>query len=264
MTKLQGAPISAVSCPGRRDGFDLTEPDAVADYFARNQVDAVIHCAALVPKAAADYADDLAGAASVRMTENLVATGVPHIVFASSMTVYHPETSMPVREDSIVPGVTGYGGSKRRAEQMLCAADNLKTTILRLPGLFGPPRKGGLLHNAAMQLAQGQTPELSGSFPMWAALHVEDAADLLCRAVRTPPAQSRILNAGYADPMSVTGTVSRLAAIFGIEMPEGDAPVFQMDLTALTAELGLPAHSLETRLRELAAKARTMEERVCA
>tara|TARA_Y100001970_G_scaffold179552_1_gene218590 strand:+ start:3020 stop:3796 length:777 start_codon:yes stop_codon:yes gene_type:complete len=256
--------IAATACPGRRDGLDLTDSEATINYFVRGKFDAVIHCAAYVPKVAKDYLDDGAGAASLSMTENIIAANVPHIVFTSSMTVYPSGSPMPVREDSPDTGVTGYGGYKRRAERALCAAEHLKATILRLPGLFGAPRQGGLLHNAAMRFAQGQVPTLTTPFPMWAAIHVDDAADLLCRAAGTPPARSLILNAGYPDPMSVTRTVSQLAAIFGIEIPEDDAPLFQMDLSALTKELGLPAHSLGERLRELAVSAQESEETVCA
>lgn len=261
---LQEAGISATACPGRHDGLDLTDSGATINYFVRANFDAVIHCAAYVPKAAEDYVDDVAGAASLSMTENIIAANVPHIVFTSSMTVYPPGSPMPVREDSPDTGVTGYGGFKRRAERALCAAEHLKATILRLPGLFGAPRQGGLLHNAAMRFAQGGVPTLTTPFPIWAAIHVDDAADLLCRAVGIPPARSLILNAGYPDPMSVTRTMSRLAAIFGIEMPEGNAPLFQMDLSALSKELGLPAHSLGERLRELAISAQEVEETVCA
>ncbi|PPR11146.1 MAG: GDP-L-fucose synthase [Alphaproteobacteria bacterium MarineAlpha11_Bin1] len=261
---LQRVGIAATACPGRRDGLDLTDSEATINYFVRGKFDAVIHCAAYVPKVAKDYLDDGAGAASLSMTENIIAANVPHIVFTSSMTVYPSGSPMPVREDSPDTGVTGYGGYKRRAERALCAAEHLKATILRLPGLFGAPRQGGLLHNAAMRFAQGQVPTLTTPFPMWAAIHVDDAADLLCRAAGTPPARSLILNAGYPDPMSVTRTVSQLAAIFGIEIPEDDAPLFQMDLSALTKELGLPAHSLGERLRELAVSAQESEETVCA
>ncbi len=261
---LHEAGFSATACPGRRDGLNLSDLDSVMDYFGRSKIDAVIHCAANVPKAAADYADDVAGAASLRMTENIIAAGVPHIVFASSMTVYRAGSPMPVREDSENPGATGYGGFKRQAERILCAADHLKTTILRLPGLFGSSRQSGLLHKAAMCFAQGRIPALTAPFPMWAAMHVDDAADLICRAARTPPDRSLILNAGYPDPMSVTGTVSRLAAIFGIEMPEGDARAFQMDLAALQKELGLPAKTLDARLCEIASSAQEAEQSVCA
>jgi len=256
--------IPATVCPGRRDGFDLTHTDSVTDYFSHENFDAVIHSAAVVPKTAEDYANDLAGAASLRMTENIIATGVPHIVFTSSMTVYRDGLPLPVREDDADQGGTGYGGYKLQAERALRAADHLKTTILRLPGLFGPPRESGLLHNAAIELAKGRFPDLNPPFPMWAAMHVDDAADLLCRAALKRPVHSRILNAGYPDSMSVTRTVSQLAARFGIGMPEGDARAFRMDITALIEELGPPRTTLDTRLDELARSVRQIEESVCA
>jgi len=256
--------IPAVACPSRRDGCDLTHLQSVIDYFSRENFTAVIHCAAVVPKSAKDYADGAAGAASLRMTENIVAAGVPHVVFTSSMTVYRDGLLLPVREDDADQEAKGYGGYKLQAERALCAADHLKTTILRLPGLFGPPRESGLLYNAAIELAKGRFPDLNPPFPMWAAMHVDDAADLLCRAALKRPVHSCILNAGYPDSMSVTRTVSQLAARFGIGMPEGDARAFRMDITALIEGLGPPRTTLDTRLDELARSVRQIEGSVCA
>jgi len=261
---LRDMGIPAVACPSRREGCDLTHLQSVIDYFSRENFTAVIHCAAVVPKSAKDYADGAAGAASLRMTENIVAAGVPHVVFTSSMTVYRDGLLLPVREDDADQEAKGYGGYKLQAERALCAADHLKTTILRLPGLFGPPRESGLLYNAAIEFSKGRLPALRPPFPMWAAMHIDDAADLLCRAVRRPPANSRVLNAGYLDSMSVTRTVSQLAAKFGIDMPEGEARAFRMDVTELEKELGSPLNTLDARLDELARSVRRAEEPVCA
>ncbi len=260
IARLKALGLAAESCPGPAEGLDLTDADAARHYFAGRDLSALIHCAAIVPKASAEYADTGTAEKSVAMAKAIAAAGIGEVVFASSMTVYPGDATIPVREEDAADDAAGYAGGKLRAERTLCAAAGTVATILRLPGLFGAPRTGGLLHNAAAAFARGRAFPLPYPAPLWAALHVDDAADLLVRAALKPAHATRILNAGYSEPMSVTLTVSQLAARFGIGLPEGDAPRFEMDLSRLEATLGRPDGTLAGRLDQLAAAARADAE----
>jgi nucleoside-diphosphate-sugar epimerase len=264
VSRLQRLGIAHSACPGRAGGLDLTDAIRVRDYFAGGPFDVVIHCAAEVPKSSAGYADDRAGERSLKMAENLLASAPPHIVFASSMTVYPADAVMPVREEDADDHAGGYAGYKRRAESVLEGAQTTDVTILRFPGFFGPSRKNGLLFNAAREFANDGTPELADPAPLWAAMHVDDAADLCVRAAVSPPPGQLVLNAGYDCPMSVTSTVAALAGLFGRAMVPGDAPVFQMNLTRLKKTIGLADATLADRLAELAAEARVAQEAALA
>ena len=264
VSRLRHLGVLHAACPGRAGGLDLTDRAQVADYFAPGRFDVVIHCAAEVPKSSADYADIEAGERSLRMTENLAAASAPHIVFASSMTVYPADARMPIREEDACDHASGYADFKCRAERVLEEARGTNVTIFRFPGLFGPSRESGLLFNAARELANGKTPKLVDPAPLWAAMHVDDAATLCVRAAISPQPGSAVLNAGYDCPMSVTSTVADLAEMFGQSMPRGDAPVFQMNLTRLNQTFGLADHTLADRLSELAATARATQEAALA
>ena len=262
--RLQRLGVKHTSCPGRTGGLDLTDKAQVRDYFTPGRFDVVIHCAAEVPKSSAGYADDEAGERSLKMTENLLACVPPNIVFASSMTVYPADAAMPVREEDADEHAGGYAGFKRRAERILEGAQETGVTILRFPGMFGPPRESGLLFNAAREFANGRSPNLADSAPLWSAMHVDDAADLCVRAAISPPSDQLILNAGYDCSMSVTSTVAELAALFGKSIARGEAPVFQMNLTRLKKTIGLADRTLADRLAELAAEARSAQEAALA
>jgi nucleoside-diphosphate-sugar epimerase len=173
------------------------------------------------------------------------------------MTVYRDNGGRPVREEETAGDLEGYALGKRRAERRLLAADGIDATILRLPGLFGGARLGGFLYNAACAFAAARAPSVPPCPPLWAAMHVDDAAELCIRAATRAPHGSMLLNAGYADTMSLSGALADLARLFATTAPACDAPLFAMDLTRLERELGtLPADSLPRRLRELADLAR--------
>ena len=126
-------------------------------------------------------------------------------------------------------------------------------TVLRLPGLFGSPRLGGLLWNAALALARGTTPRLPDQPVLWAALHVEDAAQAFVTAAQSMPDRSGIVNVGYPGTFSTTSAVNALAGLFGrAPLTGAEAPEFAMDLTRMKTDLGLPERSFEDRLRDLA------------
>lgn len=236
---------------------DLCDADAVAGLVPDWAERTVVHLAAQVPKSAEDYGDEGAAGANKRMVESLLTQRPKHLIFASSMTVYVAEEAMPVREEAAGAPAQGYAGSKRQSELRLLEAKQTLVTVLRFPGLFGAPRLGGLLWNVAVALARGDVPQLPEQPPLWAAMHVQDAARACVAAALRTPDQSRVMNVGYPGRFSTTLAVNALAEIF--ERPaltKAEAPEFEMDLTLMTTYLGLPQGSFDARLRDLAEEAK--------
>lgn len=259
--RAQGVDVVGVGSSSRgKGGCDLTNLRQVEALLRRTAAKVVVHCAARVPKSDGEYADQVAANDSRLMVENLLEAGRSHIVFPSSMTVYTADTPLPVREHDAAPAPPGYAGGKKAAEDLLLAAHGTCATVLRLPGLFGPPRRSGMLYNAATAYAAGGEPRLPAQAPLWAGLHVDDAALLCARAALRPPGESLVLNAGYAQRMSLCSAVRVLACLFGRRPPAFDGPDFEMDLSRLQRTLGLPAKGFTARLEELAAWARAEVE----
>ncbi len=242
---------------GGEPGCDLTDPQAVGQLLASCGADTVVHCAASVPKDGPDYRDAEAAARNLQMVENLLAARPRQLVFTSSMTVYPASAAMPVREaDAAGPG-PDYGGSKRAAELLIEQQPRIRSTVLRLPGLFGAPRRGGLLFNAAAAFAAGRPLELPPEMPLWAAMHVDDAAEICARAALASPPRSGVFNVGYPGPCSIPSALEQLARMLDADLPDmAPAPVFEMDLSRLEQAFGLPEKSFEDRLRELASEVR--------
>ncbi len=229
---------------------ELTDRAAVQSLMRRTGSRQVIHCAAVVPRNAAGYADIDNARDNLRMVENLLGADTEHIVFVSSMTVY-PDRIEVAREENAAAEGAGYAASKLRAEELLIANTAAVATILRLPGLFGPPRQGGVLFNAAYSFACGRIPHLDSDLPRWSALHVDDAAALLVRAVQSTPGSSRVMNAGYSGPMSIADAVHRIARRFGVDFDAGKAKWFSFDLARLKHEFGPAPDNFDRRLDEL-------------
>ena len=104
-------------------------------------VDTVVHLAAVVTTPLGFGEPALMNHVNHWGTESLLevslATGVRHLVFASSSAVYGP--GGPHTEAHVLRPVGPYGQSKRSAEQavMLARHRGLQTTILRFGSVFG-------------------------------------------------------------------------------------------------------------------------------
>jgi nucleoside-diphosphate-sugar epimerase len=230
---------------------DLTDGAATVALLSQYSDSPIINCAAVVPKSPSGYFDESTAAANLAMVRNLANAKPRRVIFASSMTVY-PEGTLLAREEDAVAIGKGYASSKLEAERILLACPDITTTILRLPGLFGLPRRGGVLANSALALARGDVPTLDPSLPQWAAMHVEDAAEICVRATLVSEPYSMVMNAGYPEPMAIADAVMQLATLFGREVSVPPPKWFAFDLARLHSFLGPVAGKFDDRLRQMA------------
>lgn len=235
---------------------DLGDRDATRTLIAQYPHSRVIHCAAAVPKSRSGYLDEQAATESLEMARNLAAARPRRVVFASSMTVY-PSGILRAREEDAVSIGKGYASAKLEAERLFLACPDITATVLRLPGLFGLPRRGGVLCNSALVLAHGGIPVLDASLPQWAAMHIEDAAEICIRAASVPASCSMVMNAGYPERMAIADAITQLAALFGRELPVPLPKWFAFDLSRLHAVLGPVSGKFNHRLSALADWARS-------
>ena len=259
MLRKRGIVAKGIGRSGQCDIYcDLCDPVATKTLIAQYPNSRIIHCAAAVPLSYEDYFDEVAASASLEMVQNLVDASPRHIVFISSMTVY-PEGTILAREEDVIAPVGGYAASKYQAERILLENLNITATILRIPGLFGLPRKGGILFNSALALARGENPTMQPILPQWAALHVEDAADICIRAALVTPNHSVVMNAGYPDRMAISDAVTRLAYLLERQVSVPPPKWFAFNLAKLDAHLGPVSGRFNDRLKDLADRARMAE-----
>ena len=206
---------------------DLTDPAAVVKIFDREMVDAVLHTAVLLPDALPHY-EERAVAANVLATVNLaaaaLAAGCPRFVFCSSVSVYGT-TAINRRfaeEDSPAPE-DAYGWSKVAAEQYLqlcCARGGISGVSLRLAGLHGPGRQGGIFYRAAQAAIQRQPIQLPHTRVPFQFLYLDDAVESTLRALDTNVNETlgyTVINVASAVAPSLCNIVTAAARRAGID-----------------------------------------------
>lgn len=176
---------------------DLTDRLAVRALLDMVGPSRVLHCAAVVPKHPAGYSDGMAAAQSLAMTRNLAELAACPITFASSMTANY--------------AIGGYARGKLLAERAVEERGNAGDRILRLPGLFGAPRRSGVLYNAALAFLTEQPFTLDPQTGPWAAMDVSDAATCMVAGFYDGP----------TEPMDIRAAVSLVAHECGTEWGDG-------------------------------------------
>ena len=241
LTKEKIAVISVTRSSTKEDTkvCDLTSKSKVKKLLERTNPSRIIHCAAAVPKevggVVTGYKSISAAEESLAMALNISEVSTCPVVFISSMSVYDNGVFIenPVCEEAgIYESSTPYAASKYTAEKGMEKLTNSGLITLRLPGLFGKPRITGVLYKAAYAFLSGKEFKLT-STPLWAAMHVEDAADSCVRAakIRDFP-ESDTINIGYSDIFNIISVIKLLADICSVEWNDGalSAPNFQANL----------------------------------
>ena len=234
---------------GNIECCDLTDASAVARMMDRVFPDCIIHCAAYVPKTIEAYNDRNGADAGYRMLENVLNSSDCPVVFVSSMTVYGAVREQPIVESDAGDPVSAYGKSKWQAELRL-KADGRPALAVRIPGLFGPARRSGLVHNVVSALkhrhAEPQLPEVA---VLWAAMHVEDAAECIVKLAGLPMHEFEAVHVGYPGAYSIDSFVALACDIFGghIEYVVKQ-PRFEFDLSRAESRDSLPGNSFRGAL----------------
>lgn len=262
---------------GRRVAFyrvDLLDRDQLTAVFAAENLDAVIHFAALksvgesVNQPLRYYHNNVTG--TIRLLEVMDHYDVRHIVFSSSATVYGAPDKMPIAEDAPLAPLNPYGETKVMAEQILAdlhrADARWRIAILRYfnpvgadpSGLIGEDPNGipnNLLPYIA-QVAVGRLPYLQVFGDAYATpdgtgvrdyIHVVDLALGHSRALDKLADEVGIItcNLGTGQGYSVLEVVAAFERISGRRIPlkivdprAGDAAVSFADPTRAARELG--------------------------
>lgn len=110
------------------------------------------------------------------------------IVFVSSMTIYSPLNEIPIKENSIkTPQPHIYGLSKYIGEEIInfvCYHTDIKSLIIRIPGLFGGDRKSGYIYNAIKAINKNQDFTIYfDNLEYWECADVNDIAEMLIELI---------------------------------------------------------------------------------
>ena len=266
-----------------RSGFSFLKADvadtvAVAETFSRNRLERVIHLAAQAgvryslthPHAYVDA--NVTG--FLNILEGCRHSGVPHLVYASSSSVYGANTKAPFAEtDPCDHPVSLYAASKRANELMAHTYSHLfglPTTGLRFFTVYGPwGRPDMALFLFTRAILAGQPIQVFNAGRMRRDFsYVEDIVDGVLRAAERIPAPGRmpvppspaaaaapyrVYNLAGRGSVELTRLINVLEAALGrqatrelVPMQPGDVPETAADLTLAERDLGYdPKTSIE-------------------
>jgi len=261
--------------------LDIADRDGMAALFRDNRFDAVMHLAAQAgvryslenPYAYVDA--NLVGFANV--LEGARHSGVRHLVFASSSSIYGANTRLPFTErDNVDHPVSLYAATKKANELMAHSYAHLfglPCTALRFFTVYGPWGRPdmALFKFTAGILAGRPIPVFNRGEMIRDLTYVDDIVEGVARVIDTPPAPDpawrgnapdpatsyapyRVYNIGNNQPVKLMRYIQVLEECLGkkavldlLPMQAGDVPATYADTSALEAAVGFrPATPIET------------------
>lgn len=232
---------------------DLENPKKTKEVILGVRPDWIIHCAAVVPKTALDYENKENAKRNLRMLESVLQGSNCPVALVSSMTVYPKDVGQPVREEEADSGSPSceYGKGKFQAEQRL-RNDGRPGLAIRIPGLFGPDRRSGIVYNLINAIKTGEKPVLPKKPMVWAGMDVSDAAKWIVKLICCECKEYESVNLAYPSIYSVNRLVSVVGEIFKKDLGYSvNHPDFQFDLGRLWKKANEPLQTLKESIVNL-------------
>ena len=268
--------------------MDIADRTAIADLFAREKFERVIHLAAQAgvryslqnPLAYAD--SNLVG--FVNILEGCRHNQVKHLVFASSSSVYGGNRKMPFSEhDSVDHPVSLYAATKKANELMAHTYSHLyglPTTGLRFFTVYGPWGRPDMAYfSFTKAILEGRGIDVYNFGDMQRDFtYIDDIVEGVVRVCdriasanpdyspeQPDPGSSnvpfRIFNIGNQDPVPLLDFIGAIESALGktaekrlLPMQDGDVPATYADTTALRDWVGFsPGTSVQDGINRFAA-----------
>ena len=220
--------------------------------FPNRIFDAVVHLAALAGVRPSldrpfEYLDtNLTG--TLRLLEHCRIHGIGRFVFASSSSVYGPETPLPASEDGPTDPCSPYALTKLQGEQwgrLYARLHDLRFVALRFFSVWGPGQRPDLALEAfSRRIAAGLPVVINGDGSQRRDLtHVWDVARAVELALRWPGPGSVVLNVGTGRNHSVLDMAKAAAKTVTPRLEHqaahpADVPETLASIRAVGAELG--------------------------
>ena len=264
---------------------DVSERTEMTELFREHQCDKVVHLAAQAgvryslenPYAYTD--SNLTG--FINILEGCRATGVSHLVYASSSSVYGANQRTPFSvQDSVGHPISLYAATKRANELMAHSYSHLydlPTTGLRFFTVYGPwGRPDMALYLFTRAILAGEPIQLFNEGRMKRDFtYIDDIVEGLLRVIDQPAtanpdwsgdapalasssAPYRVYNVGNQNPVSLDEFVATLEDCLGKKaikelaaMQPGDVQETSADTSSLAADFGFqPETSLTTGMQK--------------
>ncbi len=154
-------------------------------------------------------------------TRNVVASAIENqverFVFFSTVAVYG-ESDEPLDESASTKPTTDYGASKLEAERIALATSELKTTVLRLPVVYGARDRGNVA-KLVEAIRRNRYFIVGDGLNLKSMVAVENVVDAALLAADAQRAIGQIFIVADARPYSQTEIAATIAELLGCRKP---------------------------------------------
>lgn len=245
--------------------LDYSDPSSIKTVLGREQYDLMVILAAnktIKPLAQVNFKDSLFRDNVAGLNNLLIQIGTlppPVVIFMSSMTVYSPDVTSPVKENSLLIPIHNYGLSKLIGEQLF--SYHLRRwkgrgVIVRLPGVFGGQRQGGYIYFLIKQMLNNRPVEVNSTgLGFWEAIYLDDLVEIFTEFVRKYPAgkQLEVFNLGYGKEVDFIKTADLIKRLIRskseIKVTKRDYVKFFLDNHKISKYVNLKKYSYSQALR---------------
>ena len=193
--------------------------------------------------------------ATERLLEAAWQEGVGPFVYASSSSVYGPDSGGPVTEDSPRRPASPYGLSKLAAEELVglyARERGLPATVLRYFTVYGPRQRPEMaLARFISAAVEGRSVEIFGDGEQVREMtYISDVVDATVTALeQTPGPAIRACNVGGGTRTTVNGMLDAVRWATGMPVEAVYGPPAEGDVRSTWADSGRAARELGYRPR---------------
>jgi nucleoside-diphosphate-sugar epimerase len=208
-----------------RSDLDLLDLKSVSHYLAKNQIDSIIHCAALVGGIQANIANPFEYLnTNIRLDSNLMSAAqeerVTNFLYVASSCMYPANTTQPMKESQILTGEPektneGYALAKIVGTKTVeIVGEELNWRTLILSNMYGPGDKYNYAESHLIAAIIKKVTEAksnnSSYIQMWGTgavrrefTYVDDIADYISKLIFNLDKIPQIMNVGIGVDYSV-------------------------------------------------------------
>ncbi len=229
---------------------DIRDRQAIEKIFKENNIDVVIHLAAMAGVRPSIENPVLYQEVNCMGTQNILEemklNNITNLVMASSSSVYGNCKTVPFKEDMIVDfAISPYAATKKANEVMTHVYHklfNFNVIMLRFFTVFGPKQRPDLAINkfTRLMLEDKEIPMFGDGTTSRDYTYIEDIVDGIIRSAKYVENNNNvyeILNLGNSTPVTLKEMINTIAKVLGKEPKINQLPMQPGDVQRTFADI---------------------------
>ena len=167
----------------------------------------LLHLAGYVPKNVKDY-ETPKNKKNIEIFENILKSNIKNIYLISTYAIFGNNNVINEKIPNKKKKLNTYSKSKLIIEKIALKSKK-KVVILRVPGIFGYPRKSGLIYNTIIKLLKNKEPHINKNLPQIIVMHLRTIVTILVHLLKKDinlPKQ-KIININYKRNININNII---------------------------------------------------------